>query len=62
MLTKEEKTEAKAEGYKGVWIFGEQRAGKIQGVVYELLGAGRTDLVMSLFHVWCRKVAGYIYI
>ncbi|MDY6844169.1 MAG: FAD-binding protein [Thermodesulfobacteriota bacterium] len=27
--------------YKGVWIFGEQRRGKIAGVVYELLGEGR---------------------
>ncbi len=41
VLTKEEKPAVKAEGYKGVWIFGEQRSGKIQGVVYELLGAGR---------------------
>jgi electron transfer flavoprotein alpha subunit len=27
--------------YKGVWVFAEQRAGEIQSVVYELLGAGK---------------------
>ncbi|MCE5312958.1 MAG: electron transfer flavoprotein subunit alpha [Nitrospiraceae bacterium] len=27
--------------YKGVWVFAEQRDGKIAGVSYELLGAGR---------------------
>lgn len=41
VLTKEERPAVRAEGYKGVWIFGEQRGGKIHGVVYELLGAGR---------------------
>lgn len=28
-------------GYKGVWVFGEQREGKFLPVVYELLGEGR---------------------
>ncbi|HMK42608.1 MAG TPA: electron transfer flavoprotein subunit alpha, partial [Dissulfurispiraceae bacterium] len=28
-------------GYKGVWIFAEQRHGKVAGVSYELLGIGR---------------------
>ena len=31
----------KAEGHKGVWIFAEQRNGKIGSVAYELLGVGR---------------------
>jgi len=29
------------EGYQGVWIFAEQRQGKLSGVVYELLGEGK---------------------
>jgi electron transfer flavoprotein alpha subunit len=37
---------ARAEGeaigdYRGVWVFAEQKGGKIQGVTFELLGAGR---------------------
>lgn len=28
-------------GFKGVWVFGEQKKGKIQSVVYELIGKGR---------------------
>ena len=28
-------------GYKGVWIFAEQRGGKVSSVAYELLGIGR---------------------
>ena len=31
----------KAEGYSGVWIFAEQRNGKLSSVAYELLGAGK---------------------
>jgi electron transfer flavoprotein alpha subunit len=31
----------KANGYKGVWIFAEQRNGKVASVAYELLGIGR---------------------
>lgn len=27
--------------YKGVWVFGEQKKGKVQSVVFELLGEGR---------------------
>lgn len=34
--------EAKAEGYKGVWVISEQREGKLMGVSLELLGEGRT--------------------
>jgi len=29
------------DGYAGVWVFAEQREGKVASVVYELLGAGR---------------------
>ena len=29
------------QGYKGVWIFAEQRNGRVASVAYELLGAGR---------------------
>ncbi|MCX6349895.1 MAG: 4Fe-4S binding protein, partial [Candidatus Aureabacteria bacterium] len=29
------------EEYRGVWIFSEQKKGKVQGVAFELLGAGR---------------------
>jgi len=29
------------EDYKGVWVYAEQKDGEIQGVVYELLGAGQ---------------------
>jgi electron transfer flavoprotein alpha subunit len=32
---------AKAQGYSGVWIFAEQRNGKVSSVAYELLGIGR---------------------
>lgn len=42
--------------YKGVWIFAEQREGKIQPVAYELLGEGRklaTDLKTDLSAVLC---------
>jgi len=31
----------KAEGHKGVWIFAEQRNGRVGPVAYELLGVGR---------------------
>ena len=43
-------------GYKGVWIFAEQRGGKVSSVAYELLGIGKrladdrgTDLTAVLF-------------
>lgn len=32
---------ADKDAYKGVWVFAEQKKGKIQSVAYELLGAGR---------------------
>jgi len=37
----EEPKPQKAEGYSGVWIFAEQRSGKVSSVAYELLGIGR---------------------
>ena len=42
--------------YKGVWVFAEQREGKIQPVAYELLGEGRKlaqDLKADLSAVLC---------
>ncbi len=42
--------------YKGVWVFAEQREGKIQPVAYELLGEGRKlaqDLKTDLSAVLC---------
>ncbi|MEA3493576.1 MAG: FAD-binding protein [Candidatus Margulisiibacteriota bacterium] len=42
--------------HKGVWVFAEQREGKIQPVAYELLGEGRklaTDLKTDLSAVLC---------
>ncbi len=35
------KTEFKGDGFKGVWVYAEQRNGKIASVVLELLGEGR---------------------
>ena len=40
-LTKKEVKMAGLEEYKGVWVFAEQKNGKVQSVVYELLGKGR---------------------
>lgn len=40
-LKKESKATEGMEHYKGVWIFGEQKKGVIQPVVYELLGKAR---------------------
>ncbi len=36
-----ENTVVNLDEYKGVWVFGEQIDGVIQGVVYELIGKGR---------------------
>lgn len=48
--------QADLSGYRGVWVFAEQRGGKIAPVAYELIGAGRklaqelkTDLSAVLF-------------
>ena len=40
-LTKKEVKMAGLKEYKGVWVFAEQKNGKVQSVVYELLGKGR---------------------
>ncbi|MEW5722280.1 MAG: electron transfer flavoprotein subunit alpha [Thermodesulfobacteriota bacterium] len=37
----EKKEAAAADGYQGVWVFAEQRQGRIAGVAFELLGEGR---------------------
>lgn len=43
MEVESEKTgDADTGAYKGVWIFAEQRGGKVASVAYELLGIGRT--------------------
>ncbi|MEW6686713.1 MAG: electron transfer flavoprotein subunit alpha [Candidatus Edwardsbacteria bacterium] len=41
VLRKEKKEEISPETYKGVWVFAEQKKGKIQSVTYELLGEGK---------------------
>ncbi len=41
VLEKTEKIKKDTSDYKGVWVFCEQRNGKIQSVSYELLGKGR---------------------
>ncbi|MBF0478494.1 MAG: electron transfer flavoprotein subunit alpha [Candidatus Omnitrophica bacterium] len=40
-LKRENSRTPNLEQYKGVWVFGEQKKGKIQSVVFELLGKGR---------------------
>jgi len=40
-LKKETAKTPNLEAYKGVWVFGEQKKGKIQSVAFELLGKGR---------------------
>ena len=40
-LKKKEVKMAGLEEYRGVWVFAEQRKGRVQSVVYELLGKGR---------------------
>lgn len=51
-----DRQQADTSDYKGVWVFAEQREGKVAAVAYELLGAGRrladelgTDLSAVLF-------------
>jgi len=55
-VQKEARDGTDLKAYKGVWIFAEQRAGKISSIAYELLGIGRkladdrgTDLSAVLF-------------
>ena len=40
-VQKEAPEGADIQGYKGVWIFAEQRGGKVSSIAYELLGIGR---------------------
>lgn len=41
VLEKGEEAKASLGDYKGVWVFGEQKNGAVQSVVFELLGEGR---------------------
>jgi electron transfer flavoprotein alpha subunit len=41
VLQREKQEAVGLDAYKGVWVFAEQRAGEIQPVVYELIGAGK---------------------
>lgn len=41
ILKKGEEVKAPLGDYKGVWVFGEQKKGAVQSVVFELLGEGR---------------------
>lgn len=41
VIEREQKVSKDYSGYRGVWVFAEQRKGKIEGVSYELLGEGR---------------------
>ncbi len=41
LVLEKEEEERLEERYRGVWVFGEQRRGRIERVVYELLGAGK---------------------
>ncbi len=41
LITREKSEKKVPEGYRGVWIFAEQRDGKVASVVYELLGEGK---------------------
>jgi len=41
ILQKESKITSKLEDYKGVWVFAEQKRGRVEPVAYELLGKGK---------------------
>jgi len=41
MLRKDQAEKADISGYRGVWVFAEQKAGAVQSIAYELLGEGR---------------------
>ncbi|MDD5492576.1 MAG: 4Fe-4S binding protein, partial [bacterium] len=41
VIEKEQKAIKDYSAYRGIWVFAEQRKGKIEGVAYELLGEGR---------------------
>ncbi len=41
VLRKARGAEGALDEYRGVWVFAEQKQGKVQGVAFELLGAGR---------------------
>ncbi len=67
-LVEEEIEKADLSSYRGVWVFAEQRDGKISGVTYELLGAGRrlvdqlsTELSAVLFGSTLEDAQSLIY-
>jgi electron transfer flavoprotein alpha subunit len=41
VIEKEQKATKDYSAYRGIWVFAEQRKGKVEGVAYELLGEGR---------------------
>ncbi|MCR4441690.1 MAG: FAD-binding protein [Peptococcaceae bacterium] len=41
LVEKEKQQKTEMETYRGVWVFAEQRAGKISNIAFELLGEGR---------------------
>ncbi|MDD5259829.1 MAG: FAD-binding protein [bacterium] len=41
VIEKEQKATQDYSAYRGIWVFAEQRKGKVEGVAYELLGEGR---------------------
>jgi electron transfer flavoprotein alpha subunit len=41
VIEKEQKATRDYSAYRGIWVFAEQRQGKVEGVAYELLGEGR---------------------
>ncbi len=41
LISRQGRNEIPPEGYEGVWVFAEQRNGKIDGVSFELLGEGK---------------------
>ncbi|MEW6082113.1 MAG: electron transfer flavoprotein subunit alpha [Bacillota bacterium] len=57
-ITKGKKEEGPSEEHQGVWVFGEQRGGRVAGVAFELLGVGRR-LADELGHPLCAVLLGH---
>jgi len=67
-ITIEKKEVKAADGYQGVWVFAEQRRGRLAGVSFELLGEGRrladklgVSLSAVLFGRQVREAAGDLF-
>jgi len=67
-ITIEKKEVKAADGYQGVWVFAEQRRGRLAGVSFELLGEGRrladklgVSLSAVLFGRQVREAAGHLF-